>query len=113
MRPNGDVGNELALNRLPEKAIELLCVLLRRRSVAVPGLVEVEVPPRLRPDGRPLARDGHPMSGAKQLHALEQRAVGEDVLEREVLEKMRATDLGSQRVVGQQRLDLGPEEQER
>ena len=109
--PTGTSLDELASDRLAEEPVELLDVLVV--ATAAVGLGEVEVPvaagsrpPRV---GRQRARVARP----QQLHAGEQRAVGEDVLEGEVLEQCAGLTARCSAVCCEQRLDLRAEQQHR
>src|SRR5436189_4752453 len=110
MRANRNVADELPAHGLAEEPIELLLVLLVRRSSVI-RLLEPEVPVLLRP-GRTAARAyGEVMSRPEQVHVAEQRPVREDVLEREVLEQVRGAQVSPQLAVLEHRLDLGSKQE--
>ncbi len=94
------VRDQLPADGLTEQAVELLHVLCVGRPLLT--VAEIEVPVALRTQGSPPGVEQDPMSGAQELHAGEQGAVGEDVLEGEVLEQMWQADGGGEAVVLQQ-----------
>ncbi len=103
-----DIGDQLAIDGLAKQPVEFFEVLLVRR--AVEAIAEVEVPVALRPKRARLRGQEDAVPGSQQLHSGEQRAVGEDVLEGEVLEQMRQAHRRSEPVMLQQRLDLRAED---
>jgi hypothetical protein len=111
VRADRDVADELAPHGLPEEAVELVLVLPVRGGAGL--LAELEVPVALRSRPAAVRSDGDVMTGPQQLDVGEQRAVGEDVLEREVLEQMRQAQARAERAVLEHRLDLRPEQEDR
>ena len=110
VRADGDVAHELAADRLPEEPVELLLVLrVRRPSVVL--LAEVEIPVLMRLHRTAFRAHREMVAGAQEPYVGKQRPVGEDVLEREVLEQMGSAQAGAQRVVLEHRLDLGAEQE--
>ena len=105
MCADGYVADELATHGLTEQAVELLLVFdIGRSAVALLSEVEVPVPLRMHPPAVRAHREVMPRG--QQANAREQRAVSEDVLEREVLEQVRQAQTRRERLVLEHRLDL-------
>src|SRR5207249_9760237 len=91
---DGDVAHELTFDGLAEQPIELLEVFLVRSFVV--RLPQVEVPVLAEP-GITALFDREHVSRRQEVYAVEERPAREDVLESEVLEQVRPTQLDAER----------------
>ncbi len=107
IRADRHVRHELAVDRLVEEAVQLLQVLSGVAGLVGLGEVELHVVPR-RADAV-AGVHAHHRPGGEQGGAPEQRAVGEQVLEREVLRQRLEVQLGAPGRVREHALDLGGE----
>jgi hypothetical protein len=111
MRADRYVGDELALDGLGEEPVELLAVLGVGELVSRLGLGEVPIPVLDRAQ-LGVARTQRGMgAGGEHPHAVEERPVREQVLEREVLQQVLWRDTGAKGRVLDERLDLRTEQQ--
>ena len=104
VRAHFHVGLYLPLHRLSEESIQLLNVLTFADALLLDELI---VPPALHIKRlRPTHVQSDRRCAREQLHAVEQRAVAEHVLEREVFAKCRMIDTYRRGGMLQNRLDL-------